>query len=43
MARLSELEMRILAFERGWWRLPGAKEQEILEVFGMPRPATTSS
>ena len=33
---LSELEMRILAFERGWWRYPGAKEREILEVFGMP-------
>ena len=28
--------MRILAFERGWWRFPGAKEREILEVFGMP-------
>ena len=28
--------MRILAFERGWWRFPGAKEREILEVFGIP-------
>jgi hypothetical protein len=28
--------MRILAFERGWWRQPGAKEREILEVFGIP-------
>src|SRR6266700_452324 len=36
VARLSELDMRILAFERGWWRFPGAKEREILEVFGMP-------
>ena len=36
MAALSELEMRILAFERSWWRFPGAKEREILEVLGMP-------
>ena len=28
--------MRILAFERSWWRLAGAKERDILEVFGMP-------
>jgi hypothetical protein len=28
--------MRILAFERSWWRYPGAKEREILEVLGMP-------
>jgi hypothetical protein len=27
--------MRILAFERSWWRVPGAKEREILEIFGM--------
>jgi len=33
---LSEREMRILAFERSWWRFPGAKEREILEVLGMP-------
>ena len=36
MAALSELDRRILAFEQGWWRLPGAKEREILERFGMP-------
>jgi hypothetical protein len=36
MAGLSELDMRILAFERSWWRFPGAKEKEILEVLGMP-------
>jgi Protein of unknown function (DUF3263) len=36
VAALSELEMRILAFERSWWRYPGAKEREILEVLGMP-------
>ena len=32
---LTELEMRILAFERSWWQSPGAKEREILEAFGM--------
>jgi hypothetical protein len=36
VAALSELEMRILAFERSWWRFPGAKEREILEVLDMP-------
>jgi hypothetical protein len=36
MPPLSELDMRILAFERNWWRHPGAKEREILEVFGIP-------
>jgi hypothetical protein len=36
MAALSERDMRILAFERSWWRLAGAKEREILEVFSMP-------
>jgi Protein of unknown function (DUF3263) len=36
MTALSELEMRILAFERSWWRQPGAKEREILEALGMP-------
>jgi hypothetical protein len=36
MAGLSELDKRILAFEQSWWRLPGAKEKEILEVFGVP-------
>jgi Protein of unknown function (DUF3263) len=35
MAALSELEMRVLAFERSWWRSPGAKEQEILDALGM--------
>ena len=30
MAALSEPEMRILAFERSWWRVAGAKEREIL-------------
>jgi hypothetical protein len=36
VAALSERDKRILAFERGWWRFPGAKEREILEVFGIP-------
>ncbi len=36
MAGLSERDMRILAFERSWWRIPGAKERDILEVFGIP-------
>ena len=35
MAALSEREERVLAFERGWWRSPGAKEQEILDALGM--------
>ena len=36
MTALSERELRILAFERSWWRVAGAKERDILEVFGMP-------
>ena len=36
MAALTERDMRILAFERSWWRQAGAKEREILEVFGVP-------
>lgn len=36
MAALSEADKRILVFETGWWRFPGAKEREILEVFGFP-------
>jgi hypothetical protein len=32
---LTELDMRILAFERSWWRTPGAKEREILDAFGI--------
>src|SRR5579875_3250226 len=35
VASLTELGMRVLAFERNWWRSPGAKEREILAVFGM--------
>jgi uncharacterized protein DUF3263 len=36
VAALTEADKRILVFERGWWRFPGAKEREILEEFGMP-------
>jgi hypothetical protein len=35
MAELSERDVRLLAFERRWWRHPGAKEQAIREVFDM--------
>ncbi len=30
---LSERELRILEFERQWWRYAGAKEQAIRELF----------
>ena len=33
---LSDQDMRMLAFERRWWRYPGAKEQAIRETFRMP-------
>ena len=36
MAALTEVDKRILVFESGWWRFSGAKEREILEVFGFP-------
>jgi hypothetical protein len=36
MAALSELDMRVLAFERRGWRSPAAKEQAITEVLGFP-------
>ena len=35
MPSLTELEMRILAFERSLWRSPGAKEREILDAIGI--------
>jgi hypothetical protein len=35
VASLSDLEMSVLAFERSWWTSPGAKEREILDVFGI--------
>jgi hypothetical protein len=35
MSSLSERDMRLLTFERGTWRTPGAKEQAISEVLGI--------
>ena len=35
MGALSEREVRILAFERNWWRKPGATEQAIRDMLGM--------
>jgi Protein of unknown function (DUF3263) len=35
MSALSEREVRILAFERSWWRQPGAKEQAIAATLGL--------
>ena len=35
MTSLTEFEMRMLAFERSWWRSAGAKEREILGALGM--------
>ncbi|WP_242636991.1 DUF3263 domain-containing protein [Myceligenerans salitolerans] len=32
---LSDLEREILAFERKWWRLAGAKEEAVRELFDM--------
>lgn len=32
---LSDLEQRILEFERQWWRYAGAKEQAIRDQFGL--------
>lgn len=34
MQQLSDEEMAILDFERGWWKYAGAKEQEIWDRFG---------
>ncbi len=35
---LSDLEVRILEFERSWWRYAGAKESAIKEFFDMSAP-----
>lgn len=35
MDELTDLDRRILAFERGWWKRLGARDQAILETFGM--------
>lgn len=34
-AELSDLEIKILDFERAWWQYAGAKEQAIKDLFGM--------
>lgn len=33
--QLTELEERLLAFERQWWKYPGAKETAVRERFDM--------
>lgn len=35
---LSDLEARILEFERSWWRYAGAKESAIKELFDLSAP-----
>ena len=36
---LTELEVRILEFEKSWWRFAGAKEAAIKELFDLKPPA----
>jgi len=36
---LSELEVKMLDFERQWWRYAGAKESAIKELFDLTPPA----
>lgn len=33
--QLSDVQLRILDFERSWWRFGGAKEEAIREQFGL--------
>lgn len=35
---LTDLEVRILEFERSWWRYAGAKESAIKELFDLSAP-----
>ena len=35
---LTDLETRILEFERNWWRFAGAKEVAIKELFDLTAP-----
>jgi len=35
---LTEIESRILEFERNWWRFAGAKESAIKELFDLTAP-----
>jgi hypothetical protein len=36
---LTELEVRLLEFERTWWRHAGSKESAIKELFNLTPPA----
>ena len=38
LSGLMELEIRILDFERQWWRYAGAKESSIKELFDLTPP-----
>lgn len=38
VATLSDLESRVLEFERNWWRYAGAKESAIKELFDLSAP-----
>ncbi len=35
---LGDLEVRILEFEKNWWRFAGAKESAIKELFDLSAP-----
>ncbi len=37
-SHLTDLETRILEFERNWWRFAGAKETAIKELFDLTAP-----
>ena len=39
VSTLTELEVRILDFEKNWWKHAGAKESAIRELFDMKPPA----
>jgi len=39
VSSLTELEVRILDFEKSWWKHAGAKESAIKELFDMKPPA----
>lgn len=36
---LTDLEVRILEFERSWWQYAGAKESAMKELFDLTAPA----
>ena len=38
-AGLSEFEVKMLEFERSWWRHAGVKESSIKEMFNLTPPA----